>query len=111
MNIRARWLWLVLLVPVVSGLFRLRLDVEVLDLLPSDIPAVTGLKLYQQHFANARELILTLETADPELTENGAHAVAERLRKETNLVAKAIWEPLWLEQPGLVDELIGYLWF
>jgi hypothetical protein len=35
-----RWVWLLLLVPVVIGLARLRFDVEVLDLLPGDLPAV-----------------------------------------------------------------------
>ena len=45
-----RWFWLLLLVPVVAGLIRLRFDVEIFDLLPSSLPAVEGLKLYQEHF-------------------------------------------------------------
>src|SRR6185369_6101405 len=56
-----RWLWLLLLVPVALGLTRLRFDVEVFDLLPPSLPAVEGLKLYQEHFANARELIITVQ--------------------------------------------------
>ncbi len=36
------------------GLTRLRLDVEVLNLLPHKVPVVQGLKLYQQHFADSR---------------------------------------------------------
>ncbi len=111
MRNRARWLWLLLLIPVIFGLLRLRLNVEVLDLLPSDIPAVTGLKLYQEHFANARELIVTLETEEAETAENAAHTLAERLRERKNLVASVTWEPPWLEEPGLSGELIGYLWF
>ena len=52
-----QWLWLLLLPPVALGVWRLRFDVEVLNLLPSESPVVQGLKLYQQNFANARELI------------------------------------------------------
>jgi len=64
---KSRWnraWWLLLFVPLAIGLGRLRIGTEVLDLLPPDEPAVQGLKIYQQHFANARELILTLRAAD-----------------------------------------------
>ena len=49
-----RTLWILLPILVLLGVARLRFDVEILDLLPGDVPAVAGLKLYQQHFANAR---------------------------------------------------------
>src|SRR5262245_10698342 len=94
-----RWLWLLVLVPAAFGLARLRFDVEVFYLLP-DLPAVEGLKLYQQHFANARELIITIESLEAEQTENTARAIAERLRKETNLVSTVTWEAPWLEDPA-----------
>src|SRR3954470_15845108 len=97
LNHPGRWIWLLLLVPVGFGLARLRFDVEVFDLLPKNLPAVEGLKLYQQHFANARELIITLESAGAEPSENIAHTIAERLRRETNLVSTVTWEPPWLE--------------
>src|SRR6266446_2341266 len=106
-----RWLWLILLVPIVVGLARLRFDVEVFDLLPSDLPVVQGLKLYQQYFANARELIITLRAAAPEQAEDAARRLAERLRAHTNLVASVIWQAPWLEHPGEVGELLAYLWF
>src|SRR3954468_11651464 len=108
--ITRRWLWLLLLVPIVIGLVRLRFDVEVLDLLPPDLPAVQGLKLYQQHFANARELLITIKAPDPEQAETAARAIAERLRGQTNLVAGALWEPPRLEHPGQSAELLAYLW-
>lgn len=106
-----RWLWLLVLVPVLLGLSRLRFDVEVFDLLPPELPAVEGLKLYQQHFANARELILALKAADSETAETAARAVAQALRARTNLVATVTWEPPWIESPGLAAELIAYLWY
>src|SRR5438046_7222865 len=75
-----RWLWFVLPILIALGLARLRFDVEVLDLLPDDAPAVQGLKICQQHFANARELILYVHTANGETTESAARDIADRLR-------------------------------
>ena len=105
-----RWWWLLLLVPIIAGLARLHFDVEVLDLLPANVPAVQGLKLYQQHFANARELIVTVKAPDREAAEQAAKSVAENLQRATNLVADATWQPPWLEHPGQTAELIAYLW-
>jgi hypothetical protein len=106
-----RWLWLLALVPLVIGLFRLRLDVEVLNLLPAQLPAVQGLKLYQENFSNARELIISLRGADAESTEAAARALAEILHAATNLTAEVTWQPPWIEHPGQAAELIAYLWF
>ncbi len=106
-----RWLWLILAVPIVLGLTRLHFDVEVFDLLPGNLTTVQGLKLYQEHFANARELIVTLQGADAEQTEAAAQAMAERLRQHTDVVATVTWQPPWLEHPEQAAELMGYLWF
>lgn len=105
-----RWWWLLLLIPIVAGLARLRFDVEVLDLLPANVPAVQGLKIYQQHFANARELIVTVHAPDREAAERAAKTIAENLSRATNLVADVTWQPPWLEHPGQTAELIAYLW-
>src|SRR5581483_1581094 len=105
-----RWWWLLLVVPVLLGVTRLRFDVEVFDLLPSDLPAVAGLKLYQEHFANARELIIALEGGTAEQTETAARVLSETLRQSSNLVETVTWEPPWLEHPEQSAELIAYLW-
>src|SRR5262245_10428571 len=106
-----RWWWLLLLIPMAIGVARLHFDVEVLDLLPANVPAVTGLKIYQQHFSNARELIVTVQAPTPELAKSTAQAIAEKLRRETNLIAGAEWQPPWLEHPEQSVELIAHLWF
>ena len=106
-----RWWWALLLVAVALGLMRLRFDVDVLDLLPPDEPTVQGLKLYQQHFTNARELIVALRAPDSETAEKLAGALAARLRLETNLVAEVTWQPPWMEKPEQLGELLGWLWF
>ena len=105
-----RWFWLLLLVPVVVGLARLRFDVEIFDLLPANLPAVRGLKLYQENFANARELLLTVKANSAEEAETAARAIAGRLRAQTNLVESVTWEPPWLEHPEQAAELLAYLW-
>lgn len=109
-RLRVHWLWLLLLVPVALGLWRLRFDVEVLNLLPDESPVVQGLKLYQQNFANARELIITLNTREAGLAESSARAIALALRARPDLVAEATWTPPWLERPDQAAELIAYLW-
>ena len=96
---------------VALGLMRLRFDVDVLDLLPPDEPTVQGLKLYQQHFTNARELIVALRAPDSETAEKLAGELAARLRLETNLVAEVTWQPPWMEKPEQLGELLGWLWF
>ena len=106
-----RWWWALLLVAVALGLARLRFDVDVLDLLPPDEPTVQGLKLYQQHFTNARELIVALRAPDSESAEKLAGQLAARLRQATNLVAEVTWQPPWMESPEQLGELLGWLWF
>ena len=106
-----RWIWLPLLVPVAIGLARLRFDAQVFDLLPANLPVVEGLKLYEENFANAKQLIVTLHGTDPDDVAAAARRVAERLRSQTNLVASAEWEPPWIERPDQMAELLAYLWF
>ncbi len=105
-----RWWWVLLALLACIGQWRLRFDVDILNLLPSDQPAVRGLKIYQQHFANARELIITLRAPDAEKAERLVGALAARLCQETNLVAGVSWQPPWMENPGQLAELLGCLW-
>jgi predicted RND superfamily exporter protein/lauroyl/myristoyl acyltransferase len=106
-----RWWWALLLVAVGLGLWRLRFDVDVLNLLPPDEPTVQGLKLYQQHFANARELVITLRAPDANQAERLAGELADRLRQQTNLIAEVTWQAPWMEHPEQLGELLGWLWF
>ena len=106
-----RWWWALLAVAVCLGVWRLRFDVDILDLLPPDEPTVQGLKLYQQHFANARELIITLRAPESEQAERLADVLAERLRQQTNLVSEVTWQAPWMEHPEQLGELLGWLWF
>jgi predicted RND superfamily exporter protein/lauroyl/myristoyl acyltransferase len=106
-----RWWWALLVVAVGLGLARLRFDVDILDLLPPDEPSVQGLKLYQKHFTNARELVVTLRAPDSDTAERLAGKLAARLRQQTNLVEEVTWQPPWMERPDQLGELLGWLWF
>lgn len=106
-----RWWWVLLLIAVGLGFCRLRFDVDVLDLLPSDEPTVAGLKLYEKHFTNARELIISLHGEDADQVQTLAGELAARLREQTNLVQEVTWQPPWMEHPEQLGELLGWLWF
>ena len=105
-----RGAWLAVILLAVTGLLRLRFDVDVLNLLPDDIAAVQGLKLHQKYFANANELILAIEASVPEEAERVARGLAEHLRARPHLVRSAEWQPPWLENPTDAAEFIAYLW-
>ncbi len=105
-----RWWWVWLALAVGLGLWRLRFDVDVLDLLPSDEPTVQGLKLYERHFTNARELVVSLRAPDAERAEKLATTLAERLRRQTNLVEEVSWELPLMEHPEQLGELLACLW-
>jgi uncharacterized protein len=106
---RAWWLAL-LLIPVGLGLTRLEFNVEILDLLPADLPVVQGLRLYQQHFANTRELVITLESPEPTHAERAAASLAQFLTHHPQLQATVVWQPPWQDHPGQTSELVAYTW-
>lgn len=110
LNHPGRWVWVLLLVPVALGFLRLRFDADILSLLPGDLPAVEGLRIHQEHFANARELILTLRAPDGLRAEAVSQAIALRLRSATNLVKTAVWQAPWMENPAQASELVAYYW-
>ena len=101
-----KWPWLLLLLPLALGIARLRFDVEILNLLPEKLAVAQGLKIYQQNFSNARELIITLEAPTGDEAESAARALAQWLRARTNLVTDVTWQPAWMENPAEALELI-----
>ena len=106
---RRLW-WLILLFPLFLGVTRLRFDVEVLNLLPDDIPVVSGLKLYQRHFAGSDELLITVSAHDADTAADTASDLCLLLRTHTNLVARVLWQPPLKEHPEQMSELLAALW-
>ncbi len=108
---RCAWLlWVVFAAGLIAGVVRLRFDTEILHLLPSRLGVVRGLGLYQRHFTDPREVIITIEAPTAETAESGARAVARLLGAESNLVSWAAWQPTWVEKPDEAAELIAFLW-
>jgi hypothetical protein len=104
-----RWWWVILLVSVAIGFWRLRFDADVLNLLPSEEPSVQGLKLYERHFTKAGELIISLQAPDADQATRLAGQLASTLREHTNLVREVTWQPPWMEHPEQLGELLGWL--
>ncbi len=93
-----------------AGVMRLRFDVEVLHLLPASSRAVEGLKLYQQNFSTAAELIVTVRAPDADAAEIAAQSVAGSLRARVGSSADVFWQPPWMERPSEGAELVAYAW-
>jgi thiamine biosynthesis lipoprotein ApbE/predicted RND superfamily exporter protein len=104
------WFWLAFLLLAVLGIARIRFDIEILNLLPTKLPVAQGLQIYQQHFSDARELIITLEATTADDAEAAARALAQVLRSRTQLVAGVTWQPSWMENPAQATELLAFLW-
>jgi uncharacterized protein len=88
-----RLLWLLLLVPVALGLGRLRFDVDVLNLLPENLPEVRGLSMFQKFFSDSEELILTIKAPDPDRAAQAAESIAETLRDYASLIRRVSSAP------------------
>jgi predicted RND superfamily exporter protein len=108
---RFAWLlWPMLLLALACGVARLRFDTEILNLLPGDLEVTQGLKLFQRHFSDAGELVITVEAPTEQEAATVARRVAESLRTQTNLVSAAYWQPVWLENPMEAADWVAYLW-
>jgi predicted exporter/lauroyl/myristoyl acyltransferase len=105
-----RWLWLLLAFPLLTGLARLRFDADVLNLLPTEVPAVRGLQWHQRYFATSQTLLLTLRGAEPEAVATAAQELAHTLARASNLVQSVRWQPPGLERPADAVENLAWLW-
>src|SRR4051794_29034904 len=86
---------LVLIALALLGLFRFKLDVEVLNLLPPRDEVTRGLLLYQRHFLNSSELIVTLQASSAEAASEAVEKAVRTLRANPALVRDVFWQPPW----------------
>jgi predicted exporter len=103
---------LLLLVGLVNlaGLGRLKFDVNIFNLLPTNSPMVEGLERYQRNFGASHELIVSVRGADAPSTTRAADALAEELQ-QANLTHRTIRRSPFQEDPGQLSELLAYIWF
>jgi predicted exporter len=98
------------LVLVLLGITRVRMEVDVLDLLPQEMREVQGLRLFLQHFSKKEELILTLESADAEALAEHHTSLAHHLRGATPSLGECLSEDVWTDASGDgLGELVAWL--
>ena len=105
----SRWCFFLLGAVVLAtavGLSRIRVDANVLDLLPQDLVAVRGLKIFLSHFGQPRELIVMLEAADATTAASLCESLAAELRA-SNLLNVQSAAP-WAEDPRQLVPLAAY---
>jgi predicted RND superfamily exporter protein len=105
----SRWRWVLLALLFLAtglGLSRIRVDANVLDLLPQDLVAVRGLKIFLAHFGQPRELIVMIEASDS--AEAGAlvDSLADDLRATSTLTVHSA--PPWAADPRELVPLAAY---
>lgn len=88
------------------GLSRIRVDANVLDLLPQDLAAVRGLRIFLAHFGQPHELIVMIEAEDAATAANLCDSLAENLRSSQNLTVHSA--PPWANDPRELIPLAAY---
>ncbi len=91
------------------GLSRISFDVDVLKMLPQGLPQVKGLGFFLKNFAQADQLILTVETDTAEATEKVASEIAAHLEGRPDLARLVVSQPPWETHPADFGELAAYL--
>jgi predicted exporter len=108
---RLRWIGIAVAIVVFvgAGLSRISFNVDILKLLPTHLPQVKGLSLFLKHFAQPRELIVTVEAGTPEAADAATEAVAGALTKRTDLVERVVSRAPWEKRPADLAELLAYM--
>jgi len=106
--------WLIILCLgglVLAGVFRLRIDTDILALLPGGLPEVRGLRTMQEEFSRSGELVVMLRCGEEDagLLGEAAEDLAGRL-EAAGAVKRARWRPAWNDDGKGIAELLAYLW-
>ncbi len=96
---------------VLAGVFRLRIDTDILALLPGGLPEVRGLRTMQEEFSRSGELVVLLRCGEEDagLLGEAAEDVAGRL-EAAGAAKRARWRPAWNDDGEGIAELLAYLW-
>ncbi|MFU8831076.1 MAG: MMPL family transporter [Wenzhouxiangella sp.] len=98
----------VLLAILVTGFSRLSIDADLFSMLPTDSREVDALRLYQQAFAGAQELMISVRAEDPLDAEQAAEELAEDLIND-GLAAWVLWRPPEFTTAERA-EMVAFLW-
>ena len=92
------------------SLNRVRFSASLYELLPPDLVEVRGMDWLNRYFSRDGQLIVTVSSPDPNLSEETTLALAARLKAEPSLVS-AVHEEMKLEQLAFEGgSLLGWLW-
>jgi len=103
------WLAILILLPLVlAGLWRLRLETDILATLPAEVPEVRALKLLRDGFAGGSDLIIALEASDEDAAIAAAEAVVEKLELHPDLVKEVRRAQDFMQESGSGVELMAW---
>jgi len=109
-NIHGLVFFLVGMLVLSFGLKRVTYNVDVLALLPPDLPEVKGMSALYTHFSRNTELIVTLESSDPAVSEAAVASLAEAFTQAPEHVSHVIWRLPIEDDPEFAAEFLAYMW-
>ena len=92
------------------GASRVTYNVDVLGLLPPDLPEVKGVSASFRHFSGVNELLISVESEDPGLTEAATIDLAATLEGHPEHISAVIWRLPLAEDPDFAAEFLAWLW-
>lgn len=109
-NIHGLVFFLIGLLVLSFGLKRVTYNVDVLALLPPELPEVKGMSALYTHFSRVTELIVTLETTDPAASEAAVASLAAAFSEAKDQVSHVIWRLPLEDDPEFAAEFLAYMW-
>jgi predicted RND superfamily exporter protein len=94
---------------VFLGLSRIGFNVDILDLLPRDLPQVKGLSLYLRNFARPDELIVTISAPGAADAGEASDLLDRTLSGHPETVGTVMAEPPWEKDPRGLPAMAAYL--
>ncbi|HEX7861637.1 MAG TPA: MMPL family transporter [Verrucomicrobiae bacterium] len=94
----------------IIGIFRLRIDVDILNLLPADNSISRGLAEYQEKFLQAGEVIMVVQTTSSASSEGAVKEIVKALKARPELVGRVFWQPPANESLNDAAQFLAYLW-
>lgn len=93
----------------VFGVSRISFNVDILDVLPAELPNVKALELYRKHFNERRDLVMALRHDNAGALDKQIEALAADL-VAANLATKVEWKSELFDDPQALSETLAYLW-
>ena len=93
------------------GISRLTYNVDLLDLLPRDLPGLAGTQMLRDTFQRPDRLVIAVEAPDPELAGKATDSLAARLQAEASLCRNVQSRPAWESNPQELAEMAAFAWW